>query len=363
VVSLNVCKEYLNKITFKISLLLHADITQKPAVRRLERSAHVLRTHEATADWRHPDSMTKDFLWCQDWCCSGSSHTWSAGAIMSESDHRYSSCVLYRRGRFFPAVQRRSDFVDPQSRSLPTSLCRQHGFFVVNLRHWSYRPPPTTALILLEGGCVPTGSGWTLQRPRSYYTGRRSHQLPQSSFRAGTDEVIPTAGVRDLRVNIDSAVVCQWGLTSFVCALVLRQLRSVRLSVSRSVLPRRWWRILFWRGWIEETQHSLAFRYYLLKLLQLVMNSAAQLVFSSSRSTTSHPLLRQLHWLKTRQRMGFKLAVFVYKCQHGAAPSYLADELSQPADFQAHGAYVPPLHHRWLSVVRGCQLSATEPFR
>ena len=75
---------------------------------------------------------------------------------------------------------------------------------------------------------------------------------------------------------------------------------------------------------------------YLLKLLQSVMNSAAWLVFSSSRYDHITPLLRQLHWLKAKERIYFKLALFVYTCQqHGATLSYLADELRQPADFEA----------------------------
>ena len=65
-----------------------------------------------------------------------------------------------------------------------------------------------------------------------------------------------------------------------------------------------------------------------------VMNSATRLVFSSSRYDHITPLLRQLHWLKTRERVDFKLAVLVYTCQHGAALSYLVDELRQPADFE-----------------------------
>ena len=74
---------------------------------------------------------------------------------------------------------------------------------------------------------------------------------------------------------------------------------------------------------------------YLLKRLQSVMNSAARLVFSSPRYDHVSPLLRQLHWLKARERIDFKLALLVYTCQHGAAASYLSDELSQPADFEA----------------------------
>ena len=65
-----------------------------------------------------------------------------------------------------------------------------------------------------------------------------------------------------------------------------------------------------------------------------MMNSAARLVFSSSRYDHVSPLLRQLHWLKARERIDFKLALVVYKCQHGAALSYLADELSQQVNLE-----------------------------
>ena len=37
------------------------------------------------------------------------------------------------------------------------------------------------------------------------------------------------------------------------------------------------------------------------------------------------PVLRQLHWLPIWQRITFKLAMIVFKCLHGLAPSYLSD--------------------------------------
>ena len=58
-------------------------------------------------------------------------------------------------------------------------------------------------------------------------------------------------------------------------------------------------------------------------------------MFSSSRYDHITPLLRQLHWLKARERIDFKHALLVYTCQHGAASLYITDELSQPADFKA----------------------------
>jgi len=74
---------------------------------------------------------------------------------------------------------------------------------------------------------------------------------------------------------------------------------------------------------------------YLLRRLQSVMNAAARLIYSSSRFDHITPLLRQLHWLKAKKQIDFKLAVLVFKCVNGSAPPYLADELSRPAFSQA----------------------------
>jgi len=65
------------------------------------------------------------------------------------------------------------------------------------------------------------------------------------------------------------------------------------------------------------------------------MNSAARLVFSSSRYEHSTRLLRQLHWFKAAERIDYNLVLLVYKCREEIAPSYLADELCQPADTEA----------------------------
>ena len=66
---------------------------------------------------------------------------------------------------------------------------------------------------------------------------------------------------------------------------------------------------------------------YLLKRHQSLKNSAARLVFGSSRYDHVAPLLRQLQWID------FKLTLLDYK--HAAAPLYVANELRQPADCDA----------------------------
>ena len=55
--------------------------------------------------------------------------------------------------------------------------------------------------------------------------------------------------------------------------------------------------------------------------LQSVTNSATRLVFSLSRYDHITLLLRQLHGLKAPEQIDYKLAVLVFKCLHGVAPS------------------------------------------
>jgi len=43
-------------------------------------------------------------------------------------------------------------------------------------------------------------------------------------------------------------------------------------------------------------------------------------------------MLRDLHWLRSRERIDFKLAVLVYECLHGLAPMYLSDHIQRVAD-------------------------------
>jgi len=72
--------------------------------------------------------------------------------------------------------------------------------------------------------------------------------------------------------------------------------------------------------------------------LQSVLNAAARLVFSARKHEHITPLLRYLHWLLVPQRVGYKLAMLVYRCLHGLAPSYLADDLQLVADLESRHA-------------------------
>ena len=59
--------------------------------------------------------------------------------------------------------------------------------------------------------------------------------------------------------------------------------------------------------------------------LQSVLNAAARLISNKRKSDHITPVLRdQLHWLPIRQRIEFKIGVFVRNAVHGRGPTYLS---------------------------------------
>jgi len=145
--------------------------------------------------------------------------------------------------------------------------------------------------------------------------------------RAGVRTMKSVGVLRHTDVQMKSHVV----KTTAACFAVLRLLRSIRRSVPGLVLQSLL-SCLVLSGLDHGNTVLTGMSVHLLKCLQSVINSAARLVFSSSKLDHVTPLLRQLHWLSALWRIKYKLAVLAFKCLHGLAPSYLADELHHPAE-------------------------------
>jgi len=159
---------------------------------------------------------------------------------------------------------------------------------------------------------------------------------------------------------------CEKGLHETVRS---NRLRSVHRSLPRSVLQLLVTSFILSR--LDYGNATLAgISTYLIQWLQSVMNSAARLVFSSSKFAHITPLLQQLHWLRAPEWIDFKLAVLVYNCLHGTAPSYLVDDLCRTTDLEARRrlrsaslSSLCPTHtaayHRW-SVISSRRSSCLE---
>ena len=65
-----------------------------------------------------------------------------------------------------------------------------------------------------------------------------------------------------------------------------------------------------------------------LNKVQRVLNAAARLVCRTPRYCRITPLLNKLHWLPVRQRITFKILLFVFKVIHGTGPTYLKELVS-----------------------------------
>ena len=62
----------------------------------------------------------------------------------------------------------------------------------------------------------------------------------------------------------------------------------------------------------------------LLARLQRVQNSAARLIYNVSRTSSSSPLLINLHWLPVKHRILFKILLITYKAIHSLARTLLS---------------------------------------
>jgi len=115
-------------------------------------------------------------------------------------------------------------------------------------------------------------------------------------------------------VRIDEATI---DISS--CFAVLRQLLSIRRSVSPAVLQS----LVVSLGchdWTTATPRCTVCPAIRSTDCSQSMNAAARLLLSARKYEHVTPLLRNLYWLRVPERIEFKLAVLVFRCLHGTAP-------------------------------------------
>ena len=64
-----------------------------------------------------------------------------------------------------------------------------------------------------------------------------------------------------------------------------------------------------------------------LSKLQRIQNRAARLICGVKRREHISLYLARLHWLPVRQRVNFKLLVYIYQCLNGSSPRYLFSDI------------------------------------
>ena len=117
-------------------------------------------------------------------------------------------------------------------------------------------------------------------------------QLPDINLTIGDSCIKPSQTIRNLRAFFDSNI----SQTS-VAQLNFTTCNGLLSSVPKSHILR----------------------------LQRLQNWAARIIFIVDRRHESSPLLKSLHWLPVKQRITYKLLLYVYKALNGLAPMYISN--------------------------------------
>jgi len=162
-------------------------------------------------------------------------------------------------------------------------------------------------------------------------THKRQHLIDGKPINISGVDISPASCVKLLGfyIDCDISMVSQISRTVRSCFFQLRQIRAIRrnlpLDVAKSLVNAFVvTRLDYCNGLYANLPATQ------LDCLQSVLNAAARLLFRTSRYSSITPLLHELHWLRIKERIQYKLCVTVFKSLRGISPSYIA-ELCQRA--------------------------------
>ena len=92
---------------------------------------------------------------------------------------------------------------------------------------------------------------------------------------------------------------------------------------------------------------------YLLQKLQRVQNMACRVVCQCTKFEHISPFLADIHWLKVKERIDYKVLTIMHKCVNGQAPRYLTELLDADAAVDSSlGQYVHNLRSNHMGYLR-----------
>ena len=160
-----------------------------------------------------------------------------------------------------------------------------------------------------------------------FFVSSSAHNLrnrPNVQLNVGSTLISPSETIRNLGVIFDHRMSMSHHI-SHICSTVtfyLRNIARIRRFIDQSACHNAvrslvLFRIDYCNGLLSSIPSTQLDR------VQRHKNWAARLVFQVSRDHPSQPLLNSLHWLLLKQRIIFKLLLFVYKILNNQAPKYL----------------------------------------
>jgi len=132
------------------------------------------------------------------------------------------------------------------------------------------------------------------------------------------------------------------------CYASLRKLARIKRYLSRDELLLLTCSLVFSQ---MDYCNSLYYRLHsdTLHMMQVVQNSAARLVAKVNRfdGISTETLLKQLHWLKVKERIEYKIITIVFKCLHGLAPVALSSTIEKSKSDRTYKLNVPCFQSRY----------------
>ena len=107
-----------------------------------------------------------------------------------------------------------------------------------------------------------------------------------------------------------------------------------------------------WQNWCSD---------YLLQKLQHVQNMACRVVCQCTKFKHISPFLTDIHWLKVKERIDYKVLTIMYKCVNGQALGYLIELLDiDPEADPTLGQHEWRLHSNCMQYIKTTRLRLTQ---
>ena len=155
---------------------------------------------------------------------------------------------------------------------------------------------------------------------------RQIHKCSLSSINIGGCQIEASSTVRNLGVLFDSTLQMKPQVNAIVksCNFQLRRIGKLRQYLSSEAATN-----LIHAFITSRLDYGNSLLVGLpdkeIAKLQKVQNTAARILSRIKKHEHISPILMELHWLKIKERIDFKILVLTYKCLNSLAPQYLSE--------------------------------------
>ena len=154
-------------------------------------------------------------------------------------------------------------------------------------------------------------------------------QMPEVSLKIGNDTISPSTSVRNLGVIFDD-VMCMSPQITALSKNITYQLRNITRirrflnfetcnQITRSLVLSR---LDYGNALLMGSSSTNIMK------LQRLQNWSAKIIFCARKFDHASQFLHQLHWLPVKERIRYKILLYVFKCLHELGPHYLTSALS-----------------------------------